>query len=262
MLVDSHCHLNFQQLKSNLPQILANASDANVKYMLSICTKINEFVDILSIAESSNNISCSIGIHPNDAKTFTDDDLNFMNEKIRHQKVVAIGETGLDYFYENTEKAQQQKSFQAHIELAQNHQLPIIIHTREAEKDTSDMLYNSMKFKDFTGVMHCFTSSYDLAKKALDLGMYISISGIATFKNADDLRETIKKIPLDRLLIETDSPYLAPVPKRGKTNEPAFVKYVAEYLANYLNQDYESFCKITSDNFFKLFSKVPKQEIS
>ncbi|MBT4921664.1 MAG: TatD family hydrolase [Rickettsiales bacterium] len=258
MLVDSHCHLNFKNLKNNLSEILSNASEAGIKYMLTVCTKIEEFPEILTIAENHQNISCSIGIHPSEADNFSQKDIEFIQKHLTNKNVVAIGETGLDYYYENSAKAIQRESFEAHIELSQSSNLPIIIHTREAEQDTKDILTNAMKKQTFSGVMHCFTSSYDLAKASLDLGMYISISGIVTFKNAEDLRETVKKIPLDRLLIETDSPYLAPVPKRGKTNEPAYVKYVAQFLANYLNKDYDEFCEITSNNFFKLFDKVQK----
>ncbi|MBT4988989.1 MAG: TatD family hydrolase [Rickettsiales bacterium] len=256
MLVDSHCHLNSKNLINNLAEVLSNASEAEVKYMLTVCTKIEEFPEILTIAENHQNISCSIGIHPSEADNFSPKDIEFIQKHLTNKKVVAIGETGLDYYYQNSVKAAQKESFAAHINLSQSSHLPIIIHTREAEKDTADMLTSAMKEQSFSGVMHCFTSSYDLAKASLDLGMYISISGIVTFKNADDLRETVKKIPLDRLLIETDSPYLAPIPKRGKTNEPAFVKYVAEFLANYLNMDYEEFCEITSNNLFRLFNKI------
>lgn len=256
MLVDSHCHLNFPNFKDTLGNTLLNAQNAGVNYMLTVCTKLNEFNEILTIAESNKDISCSIGVHPNNAVFLTEDDLTFFRNNLDHKKVVAIGETGLDYYYEKSEKDKQKQSFVQHINFAQETNIPLIIHTRNADADTAAILASEMRNKDFTGVMHCFTSSYELAKASLDLGMYISISGIVTFKNADDLRETVKKIPLDRLLIETDSPYLAPVPHRGKTNEPAYVKYVAEFLANYLNQDYDKFCEITANNFFKLFNKI------
>ena len=256
MLVDSHCHLNFPELQNQISTILDNANNADVKHLLTICTKLNEFNDILKLTQDYPNISCSIGIHPNDAKTFSKQDINYINDAVKNDKVVAIGETGLDYYYENSDRQKQKESFEAHINISQKSKLPIIIHTRDAEEDTKKILSEQMLKQEFTGVMHCFTSSYELAKASLDLGMYISISGIVTFKNAEDLRQTVKKIPLDRLLIETDSPYLAPVPKRGKTNEPAFVKYVAEFLANYLGKDYEEFSSITTNNFYRLFSKI------
>jgi TatD DNase family protein len=256
MLVDSHCHLNFPELQNQITTILDNANNADVKHLLTVCTKLNEFPDILKLSQDHPNISCSVGIHPNDAKTFSQNDISYINDAVKSNKVVAIGETGLDYYYENSDRQKQQESFKAHINIAQKSKLPIIIHTRDAEVDTQKILTEQMQQQEFTGVMHCFTSSYDLAKASLDLGMYISISGIVTFKNAEDLRQTVKKIPLDRLLIETDSPYLAPVPKRGKTNEPAYVKYVAEFLANYLGKDYEEFSNITTNNFYKLFNKI------
>ena len=256
MLVDSHCHLNFPALQNQISTILDNANNADVQHLLTVCTKLNEFNDILKLTQDHPNISCSVGIHPNDAKTFSKQDINYINDAVKNDKVVAIGETGLDYYYENSDREKQKESFEAHINIAQKSKLPIIIHTRDAEEDTQKILSEQMQKQEFSGVMHCFTSSYELAKVSLDLGMYISISGIVTFKNAEDLRQTVKKIPLDRLLIETDSPYLAPVPKRGKTNEPAYVKYVAEFLANYLGKNYEEFSSITTNNFYRLFNKI------
>lgn len=254
MLVDSHCHLNFPALKDNLTQVIQSALSNEVKVMQTICTQISDIPDILKIIETYKNIWGSIGIHPH----HTDTDsllLSEIKEYVRHKKIIGIGETGLDYYYNNSDFANQKKSFVTHIQGSSETKLPIIIHTRNAEDDTADILSYEMKNNPFTGLLHCFTSSKKLAQHALDLGLYISISGICTFKNSQDLRDIIKYIPLDRLLIETDAPYLAPVPMRGKTNEPSFVKYVAQQVAAIHNIAYEQVCVSTTKNFFDLFKK-------
>ena len=256
MLIDSHCHLDFPQYKEKLNEVIENALKSDISYMLAICTKLQDFDNIYKIAEKYPNISCTIGVHPHEAEKHSIAEISKMEDKFTLDKLVGIGETGLDYFYENSARTKQKSSFIKHINLAQKSQLPLIIHTRSAENDTADILKQEKQNADFNAVMHCFTSSYELAKKSLDLGFYISISGIVTFKKADDLRELVKKIPLDRLLVETDSPYLAPVPKRGSVNEPANTKLTALFLANLLNIDYEKFANITTNNFYKLFNKV------
>jgi TatD DNase family protein len=256
MLVDSHCHLDFAELNSKLDEKLANAKNFDVSYLQTISTKISEFDKIREIADKYPQIFCSVGIHPNNVSKDETTSKEELVKLAEHKKVIGIGETGLDYYYKTSEPKLQIKSFETHIRASQDNKLPVIIHSRDAEKDTIDILSNHMKDTEFPALIHCFTASKDFAKKALDLGLYISLSGIVTFKNAEEIREAVKLIPLDRILIETDSPYLAPVPKRGKSNEPAYVKYVAEYLAEFLNIPYEKFAKQTTDNFFKLFSKA------
>ncbi|WP_375327530.1 TatD family hydrolase [Candidatus Tisiphia endosymbiont of Nemotelus uliginosus] len=252
MLVDSHCHLNM--LKNNLSTILSNAQNSGVKYMQTICTTIEELPDIISIVEKYGNIFASCGVHPNEVKEITPYDtiINYSN----HPKIIGIGETGLDYYYHTVDKTKQISSLVEHIKAASCAQLPIIIHTREAEGDSEDILSCEMKNAPFPGLIHCFTASKYFAKKMLDLGMYISIAGIVTFKNAQDLQEIVRYIPLDRLLIETDSPYLAPSPMRGQPNEPAFVKYVAEKIAELKGISLQEVASITTGNFASLFTKA------
>jgi TatD DNase family protein len=257
-LVDSHCHLDFPELANELEIKINNAHEAQVQYMQTICTKISEFDKILHITNKYKNIFCSVGIHPNNVaeeKRYLANDIIKLTE---HNKVIGIGETGLDYYYEHSSKLAQKQSFIEHIRAAQLTKLPVIIHTRNAENDTLDILKETLKDKNYPALIHCFTASEDFAKSVLDLGLYISISGIITFKKADELREITKKIPLDRLLIETDSPYLAPTPNRGKTNEPAYVKYIAEFIANLYDITYEELARRTSQNFFTLFQKANK----
>ena len=258
ILVDSHCHLDFAELQQNLDNFIKDAQANNVDYLQTICTKISQFDNIKNIAEKYHNIFCSVGVHPNEVLA----EGIYKAEQIialsKYKKLIAIGETGLDYYYENSPKLVQQESFIEHIKASQATNLPIIIHSRDAEEDSYNILYDQMKIAEFPILIHCFTASADFAKKILDLGGYISISGIVTFKNAKGLQEIVKKIPLDKLLIETDSPYLAPVPKRGKTNQPAYVKYVAEFLAEHLDIKLEVLAEKTTNNFFNLFSKAQR----
>ena len=256
MIVDSHCHLDFQELNHNLDHIVQTAKDNDVEYMQTICTKISQFDNIKKIAHKYKNIFCSVGNHPNEVENEIMCKSQKIIELTTDYKVIAIGETGLDYYYENSPRTLQQESFLEHIKASQNTKLPTIIHTRNAEKDTLNILNRTQKEKPYPALIHCFTASKEFAKKVLDLDLYISISGIITFNKAQDLRDTIKTIPLNRILVETDSPYLAPVPKRGKTNQPAYTKYTTEFLANLLDIPYQELAKITTDNFFKLFSKA------
>ncbi|MEM7617611.1 MAG: TatD family hydrolase [Pseudomonadota bacterium] len=258
MLVDSHCHLDFADFNDDRAAIIQNALDSDVKYMQTICTKIDEFSNILSIAKQYDFIYCSVGIHPNEVanqQKITADEIVKLSED---PKVIGIGETGLDYHYEYSPKELQQESFKEHIKAAQITGLPVIVHTRNADEDTIDILQKAMDDKPFKGLIHCFSSSKWLAEKAIEMGLYISISGIVTFKNAVDLQNAIKELPLDRLLVETDAPYLAPVPKRGKRNEPAYTKHTAKYLADLQEVSYEQVADITTENFFKLFSKAKR----
>ena len=258
MLVDSHCHLDFPEFNEDREAVLARAKQAGVGLMVTISTKFSQADKIIALAESHDNVLCSVGIHPHEADTEPSITSQDLIEKSTHAKVVAIGETGLDYFYEHSGRAAQQKNFQAHIAAARATGLPLIVHTRDADADTVDILQREYAAGAYSGLIHCFTAGAELAERALDMGFYISISGIATFKNADALRATIANIPLERLLVETDSPFLAPAPNRGKRNEPAFVADTARALAEIKNISPEELARITTDNFFTLFSKAPR----
>lgn len=253
-LVDSHCHLNFEPLGADLDAVLARAHDCGVDHMLCVSVTLESYHQIQSIIDKYSSISSSIGVHPNerDGRDPTADELV---ELARNPGVVAIGETGLDYFRSQGDMRWQQDRFRRHIQAARTSRKPLIIHTREAAQDTLDI----MRTEDAAaagGVMHCFTESWEVARAALDLGFYISFSGIVTFANAQALREVAAKVPDDRLLIETDAPYLAPVPYRGKTNEPAFVRYVAERLAEVRGIALDKIAEQTTRNFFSLFQSA------
>jgi TatD DNase family protein len=259
MLVDSHCHLDFDQLSSELDAVVDRAKAAGVGQMLTIGTKLREFDRVRTIAETYENIHCSVGIHPHEAEAegndVTVEQLLALSE---HPKVVAIGETGLDYFYEHSPRDLQQSSFRIHIDAARKTGLPLIVHTRNADKDTVDILREEYEKGPFTGVIHCFSSGWEVAEKSMEIGFYISISGIVTFKTAEALRDHVGQIPLERLLVETDAPYLAPVPNRGKSNEPSFVRHTAEKVADIKNMDIDSLEQATTDNFYKLFNKIER----
>lgn len=259
MLVDSHCHLNMLQFEKDLEQVISNAKNHNVKYLQTICTKIEDYAVIKELTEKYKNLFCSFGIHPNEvdnSNTILSTENIIKNSQ--YTKTIGIGETGLDYYHKDSKRENQKTSFVRHIEASRITKLPIIIHTRNADQDTQDILISEMKNGNFPGLIHCFTASKELARKVLDLGMYISISGIVTFKNATNLQEIVKWLPINRILIETDSPYLAPTPYRGKRNEPAFVKEVAEYIACLKNMNYEKIAETTTNNFFQLFRKAKK----
>ncbi|MBQ4874964.1 MAG: TatD family hydrolase [Rickettsiaceae bacterium H1] len=250
MLIDSHCHLN-HFLKQEIPLILGRAQSKKISLVQTICTKISEFEEILNIVESYENVFASVGIHPNNTnETTTVEELVNLSE---HPKVISIGETGLDYYYENSPREIQQKSFIIHIEAARMTDLPLVIHSRDADEDMIKILSEEYAKGKFTAVMHSFASSEKLSDFALSLGFYLSFSGIVTFKNASDIQKIASKTPKNRILIETDSPYLAPVPQRGKKNEPAFVTHVAEKLNKLKNCD--DILNITHSNFFNLFTK-------
>jgi TatD DNase family protein len=259
ILVDSHCHLDYYVEKNiDLDEIIARATDAGVKYILSIGTIVSDFPKIKNIAEKYDNVFCIPGVHPHHASEEPEVTTEQLIELANHPKVVGFGETGLDYFYDNSPRDIQRKVFRTHIHAAQETGLPISIHTRDADKDSMTILEEEYAKKPFSAVIHCFTSSQELADKALELGFYISASGIITFKKSDELREKIAKIPLDRLLVETDGPFLAPEPFRGKANEPAYVAYVAKKLAEVKEITEEEVCKATTDNFFELFKKAKR----
>ncbi len=256
MPVDSHCHLNYKGLVEEQDAVIARARAAGVTAMLSISTRASEWDAIIALAEKEPDIWASVGIHPHEADVHTDVETARLVEAAENSRVVGIGETGLDYYYDKSDRLQQRESFRRHIAASRETQLPIIIHTRDAESDTIDILREETKKGAFPGVIHCFTASADFGRAALDLGFYISLSGIVTFKNAADIAEFAKEISVDRLLVETDAPFLAPVPKRGKTCEPAFVTHTAQFVAEQRGVDYETLDRQTTENFYALFSKA------
>jgi TatD DNase family protein len=255
-LVDSHCHLDFPELAGDLAGVMARAGNAGVGHMLTIGTKLSTFERVLSTAERFDHVSCSVGIHPHDAGTEIATDADKLIALAKHPKVVAFGETGLDFFYDNSPREAQERSFRAHIAAARAAGLPVIIHTRDADAEMTRILEEEHGAGPFTGVIHCFSSGQALADTALGLGLYISISGIVTFKKADELRAVVRDVPLSRLLVETDSPYLAPVPHRGKSNEPAYVTHTAATVAELKGVSREELAATTTANFFRLFTKA------
>ncbi|MEQ9198624.1 MAG: TatD family hydrolase, partial [Rhodospirillales bacterium] len=232
MLVDSHCHLDFPDFAEDFDGVLSRAAAADIETILTICTHVTKFGQIRAIAEAHGHIWCSVGIHPHEAESEPPVSGAELAKLSAHPKCIGIGETGLDYFYEHSPKAEQQRNFRAHIEASQDTGLPLIVHARDADDDTINILSEAMSKRAFPGVIHCFTAGPELARVAVELGLYISISGIVTFKKAEELRSTIADIPLDRLLVETDAPYLAPMPNRGKRNEPSFVRHTAAKVAD------------------------------
>jgi TatD DNase family protein len=255
MLVDSHCHLDYPGLIDDLPGVLARARNAGVGHLLAIGTKLKDFPRVRAIAEEHAAVHCSVGIHPHEAANEQADRKKLI-EATHHPRVVAIGETGLDYYYDKSPRPQQQANFRTHIAAALETGLPLIVHTRDADEDTAAILREGCAQGRLRGVLHCFTSSQWLADRALELGFLISISGIVTFKNAEALRATVKAIPLDRLMVETDSPYLAPVPMRGRPCEPAFVAHTAAKVAEIKGVSLETLAHATTANFFALFDKA------
>jgi TatD DNase family protein len=256
MLVDSHCHLDFPEFAPELDEVMARARAANVGTCLTIGTKLATFDRTKAIAERYSDVWCTIGSHPHEAKAEPLADSQALLAASKHPKVVGIGETGLDYYYENSPREAQARNFRAHIAAARELDLPLIVHTRDADEDTIAMLEDEMRKGPFRGLVHCFTGSQMLADAAIAIGFYISASGIATFKNSVALRDVLKTVPLDRLLVETDAPYLAPVPHRGKRNEPAFVTHTAAALAELKGVSREALAQATTENFSRLFTKV------
>lgn len=255
-LIDSHCHLNYAGLAERQDEILENARNRGVAGFLNISTRQNEWSDVLATAERNADVWASIGVHPHEADAHPDLGASALIEASGHPRVIAIGECGLDYFYDKSDRTAQRERFAAHIDAARQSSLPLVVHTREAEQDTARMLETATREGGVKGVLHCFTGSADLARKALDFGFFISLSGIVTFKNAHDLQQTARMIPLDRLLVETDAPFLAPVPNRGKTCEPAYVADTAAFLADLRQEDLAELAERTSENFFSLFSRA------
>ncbi|MAI49326.1 MAG: LuxR family transcriptional regulator [Rhodospirillaceae bacterium] len=258
MLVDSHCHLDFDDFNKDRVETIQRARTAGVATMVTICTRVTRFEQIRAIAESDRDIWCSVGIHPHQAEEEPLVSVEDLVTRAAHPKVIGIGETGLDYYYDNSPRDLQQSSFRIHIAAARETGLPLIVHTRDADDDMGDILEDEMEKGAFQGVLHCFSSGRRLAERALEIGFYISFSGIVTFKNAEDLRDIARDVPVDRILVETDSPFLAPVPNRGKRNEPAFVVDTAAKVAEVKNLDNDLLSITSTENFFHLFNKASR----
>ncbi|MGQ0661955.1 TatD family hydrolase [Sphingosinicella sp.] len=256
MFVDSHCHLNYKGLVEDQQGVLARARAAGVSAFLNISTRASEWDEVIGLAERESDVMASVGVHPHEADIHPDVETETLVEKARHPRVVGIGESGLDYYYDRSDRERQRQSFRSHIAASRETQLPLIVHTRDAEEDTYAILAEEMGKGRYPALIHCFTASQDFADKVLDLGLTVSISGIVTFKNAREVQEVAKTIPADRLLIETDSPFLAPVPHRGKPCEPAYVADTARFLADLRGESVEQLAASTSANFRALFTKA------
>ena len=255
-LIDSHCHLNYKGLVEDQQGVLERARAAGVSMMLNISTRASEWDEVIALAEAEPDVMASVGIHPHEADIHPDVETSTLVERAAHPRVIGIGESGLDYYYDRSDRERQRQSFRSHVTAARETQLPLIVHTREAEADTYAILAEEMGKGAYPALIHCFTASQDFADKVLALGLYISISGIVTFKNAKDLQAVAATIPADRLLIETDSPFLAPVPHRGRPCEPAFVADTARFLADLRGEPVEQLAAATSANFQTLFAKA------
>jgi len=260
-VIDSHCHLDYPGLSEDIEGVLSRAAEAGVGLLVSIGTRVRKFESVLRIAERFPQVWCTVGTHPHHAAEEPDVTARDLIELAQHPKVIGIGEAGLDYHYDFSPREAQAAGFRVHIEAARETGLPLVIHSREAEDDTAAILEEEMARGRFTPLLHCYTSKPELARRGLALGAYVSFSGILTYKSAEDIRQTAKDVPLDRLLVETDAPYLAPVPFRGKTNEPAYVVKTLERLAEVKGISSEEMARVTSANFFRLFPKVARPQI-
>lgn len=256
MLVDSHCHLDFPEFGPEVEAVVARARHTGVGHMLTISTRVHRFHEVLAMAERFPDVTCSVGTHPHYASEETDITIADLTEKAKHPRVVAIGEAGLDYFYQKSTREDQEAGFRTHIAAARETGLPLVIHTRDAESDTARILREEMERGRFSAVLHCYTGSETLAKTGIDLGLYVSFSGILTFPKSQALRDVARTIPLDRLLVETDAPFLAPQPHRGKRNEPAYVRHTAKVLAEVKGVGEDEIAALTTANFFRLFAKA------
>jgi len=255
MIVDSHCHLDYSNLFNQLDDVIKRAELNKVKYLLTICTTLNSFDKIKLIIEKYDNIFGTFGIHPHETKDFLNVDCKFITGiQKKYKKIIGIGETGLDYYYNYSEKKVQKNSFIEHIRAASELNIPVIVHSRNAETDTYEILKSEKKNSNLKVLIHCFTGSRDFAKKLIDINCFISVSGIITFKNSTDLADIVNTIPINNLLVETDSPYLAPAPYRGKSNEPSYIIHTVEKLSQIKNLSMNDIMKITSNNFFKIFN--------
>jgi TatD DNase family protein len=256
MLIDSHCHLEFEGLAEDLEGVLARARAAGIGGFLNISTKRGEWERVIGTAEHEPDVWASVGIHPHEADVHADLGAAALREATEHPRVIGIGETGLDYYYDHSARTTQQTLFRVHIGVARETGLPLIVHTRDAEADTLAILADEMERGAFPALIHCFTASAQFAEKVLELGLMISLSGIVTFKNAKELQEIARKLPAERMLVETDSPFLAPVPHRGQVCEPAFTADTAKYVAGLRGESFEALADATTHNFFSLFTKA------
>lgn len=258
MLIDSHCHLDFPDFAEERDEVIARARRAGVARMVTISTRISRFDQIREIAEAYDEVYCTVGVHPHQAaEEQAVTSVERLVELSRHPKVVGIGESGLDYFYDNSPRDIQQAGFRMHAQACRETDLPIVVHTRDADEDTARILKEEGAGQGLRGVLHCFSSGRDLAEQALDFGFYISLSGIVTFKRSEELRDIVRSVPLDRILVETDAPFLTPIPKRGKRNEPAFVAHTAAAVAEVKGVTLEELAARTTRNFLTLFSRMP-----
>jgi TatD DNase family protein len=256
MIIDSHCHLEYEPMSLDLKETISRANNDGVEYLLTISTTDKSLKKILKITSNFNCVYGTYGIHPHEAKNHKNIKCEEIINKIKlSKKIIGIGETGLDFYYNHSEKKDQMYSFEEHINAAQSSNIPLIVHTRSAEKETFDLLKRKKKEKDFKILIHCFTGSREFAFNLLDLNAFISASGVVTFKKSAELASTFKKIPNNRILVETDAPYLAPVPLRGKTNEPSYIIHTVKFLSELKNISFKDFSKITTNNFFELFGK-------
>lgn len=258
MLVDSHCHLDFADFDAERDAIVERALEAGVRRMVTICTRVHRFEAIRALAEAYEAVYCSVGTHPHNADEEPDITTDMLVEHASHDKVVAIGEAGLDYHYDRSSRTEQAAGLRRHIAAARETQLPLVIHSRDADADMAEILTEETGKGAFPAVLHCFSSGRGLAETGIALGLYVSFSGILTFNRSDELRRIAADLPKDRLLVETDAPYLAPVPKRGRRNEPAYVAHTAAVLAETLDMSADDLATLTTDNFFRLFSKVDR----
>lgn len=256
MLVDSHCHLDFPEFCEDLDGVLARAAAADVGIMVTIATRLDSFPPVLALAERYANVWCSVGVHPHEAASYSDLTARTLTDLARHPRVVGIGETGLDFHYDHSPRDVQRQVFRTHIAAARESGLPLIVHTREADDETASILAEEMEKGTFRGLIHCFSGGPELAANALSLGFYVSVSGIVTFNKAEELRRTVASVPLDRLLVETDAPFLAPTPHRGRRNEPAYVAQTAARLGALTGLGCEAIAAATTANFLRLFDKV------
>jgi len=257
MITDSHCHLDYSNLYNQLDDVVRRAEYNQVKYLLTICTTLESFEKIKLIVEKYKNIYGTFGIHPHESSKYTNIDSKFIFKlKNKYKKIIGIGETGLDFYYYHSDKKIQKKSFVEHITAASQLNIPVIVHSRNAETDTYEIIKSEKKNSNLKVLMHCFTGSKDFAKKLIDLNCYISVSGIITFKNSTELSDTISSIPIENLLVETDSPYLAPMPYRGKSNEPSYIVHTVEKLSQIKNVSKEYVMSNTTKNFKKLFKLI------
>jgi len=255
-LIDSHCHLNYEGLAERQGEVLDAARSRGIAGFLNISTRQREWNDVIAVADRNPDVWASVGVHPHEADAHPDLGARALVEAAKHPRVIAIGECGLDYFYDKSDRKAQRERFEAHIDAARQSGLPLVVHTRDAEDDTAEMLEDAVGQGGVTGVLHCFTGSAELARKGLDLGFFISLSGIVTFKNAQDLQATAKWLPADQMLVETDSPFLAPVPHRGQKCEPAFVADTAAFVADLRGEPVEQLAETTTANFFRLFNRA------